>query len=136
MPRRLTSPRIRCMTSNDRTILIAAFTLAIIIATSLAAHTWYQSTLPPLTNAELARAIVHDEASGGFMQGSLAHVTCRTLRTPAPSGVNRECIDRSMGYICIVPSTPYVYQLEIAVDGQDYREVSRSTLSDGQCSVF
>jgi hypothetical protein len=124
------------MTSNVRTALVAAIALAIIAVVGIAGHTWYESTLPPLTNAELARAIEQDEAGGGFMAGSLAHVTCRTLTRPAASGATRECIDRSMGYLCTVPSRPSVYQLEIVVDGQDYREVSRSTLADGQCSVF
>jgi hypothetical protein len=135
-PQRPRWRRIRCVTSNRRIALITTIALAIIAVTGIAGHTWYESTLPPLTNAELARAIEHDEAGGGFMEGSLAHVSCRTLRRPAPSGATRECIERSIGNICIDPSTPSVYQLEIVVDGQDYREVSRSTLADGQCSVF
>ncbi len=124
------------MTSNRRIALVATIALALIAVTWIAAHKWYESTLPPLTNAELARAIEHDEASGGFMEGSLAHVTCRTLARPAPSGANRECRDNSIGDICIDPSTPSVYQLEILVYGRHYRELGRSTLVEGDCTVF
>ena len=124
------------MTSNRRIGLLTSVALAIIAVTGIAGHRWYESTLPPLTNAELARAIEHDEASGGFMEGSLAHVSCRTLARPAPSGANRECRERSIGDICIDPSTPYVYRLEILAWGRHYRELSRSTLVEGECSVF
>jgi hypothetical protein len=124
------------MTSNRRIALVTAIALAIIAVTWIAGHKWYESTLPPLTNAELARAIEHDEANGGFMESSLAHVTCRTLARPAPSGATRECRERSIGDICIEPSTPSVYQLEILVWGRHYRELARSTLVEGDCSVF
>jgi hypothetical protein len=122
--------------TNRRTALVAAITLAIIAVIGIAGDKWYQSTLPPLTNAELARAIEHAEAGGAFMEGSLAHVTCRTLTRPAPSGATRECIERSIGNICIDPSTASVYQLEIIVWGRHYRELARSTLAEGECSVF
>ncbi len=124
------------MTSNRRIALVTTIALAIIALAWIVGHKWYESTLPPLTNAQLARAIEHDEASGGFMEGSLAHVTCRTLTRPAPSGANRECRDSSIGDICIDPSTPSVYQLEILVHGRHYRELGRSTLVEGECSVF
>ena len=124
------------MTSNRRIALVTSIALAIIAVTGIAGHRWYESTRPPLTNAELALAIEHDEAGGGFMEGSLAHVTCRTLARPAPSGANRECRDRSIADICIDPSTPSVYQLEILVWGRHYRELGRSTLVEGQCPVF
>ena len=124
------------MISNSRIGLLTSVALAIIAVTGIAGHRWYESTLRPLTNAELARAIEHDEASGGFMEGPLAHVSCRTLARPAPSGVDRECREQSIGNICIDPSTPSVYQLEIIVWGRHYRELARSTLVDGECSVF
>jgi hypothetical protein len=124
------------MTSNRRIALIMTAALAIIAVTGIAGHKWYESTLPPLTNAELARAIEHDEAGGGFMEGSLAHVSCRTLRRPAPSGATRECVERSIGNVCIDPSTASVYQLEMIVWGRHYRELARSTLVAGECSVF
>jgi hypothetical protein len=124
------------MATIRRIALVTTIALAIMAVTSIAGHRWYESTLPPLTNAELARAIEHDEASGGFMESSLAHVTCRTLTRPAPSGADRECRDQSIGNICIDPSTPSVYQLEIIVWGRHYRELARSTLVDGECSVF
>ena len=124
------------MTSNRRIALVMAVALAIIAVTWIAGRNWYESTLPPLTNTELAQAIEYDEASGGFMEGSLAHVTCRTLTRPAPSGANRECRDQSIADICIDPSTPSVYQVEILVWGRHYRELGRSTLVDGQCPVF
>jgi hypothetical protein len=124
------------MTSNRRIALVTTIALAIIAVTWIAGHKWYESTLPPLTNAQLARAIEHDEAGGGFMEGSLAHVSCRTLARPARSGATRECVERSIGNICIDPSTPTVYQLEIVVRGRHYRELARSTLVAGECSVF
>jgi hypothetical protein len=124
------------MASNRRIAFVTTIALAVMAMTSIIGHKWYESTLPPLTNAELARAIERDEASGGFMQGSLAHVSCRTLARPAPSGADRECREQSIGNICIDPSTPSVYQLEIIVWGRHYRELARSTLVDGECSVF
>jgi len=124
------------MTSNRRNALVTTIALGVIAVTWLVGHKWYESTFPPLTNAELARAIEHDEASGGFIEGSLAHVTCRTLARPAPSGADRECCERSIGDICIEPSTPSVYQLEILVWGRHYRELARFTLVEGDCSVF
>jgi hypothetical protein len=123
------------MTSNRRIALVTTIALAI-AAVGIAGHKWYESTLPPLTNAQLARAIEHDEAGGGFMEGSLAHVSCRTLARSVPSGATRECRERSIGNICIDPSTASVYQLELVVWGRHYRELARSTLVAGECSVF
>ena len=123
-------------TAQDRKVLLAILVCITVVLGCLGGYDWWQSTMPPLTNGQLAGAIERHAASGGFMEGSVAQVTCHTLAAPTPEGANRECHDSEMADICTVPSTPTVYELEIAVDGQDWREVSRTTESEGDCSVW
>jgi hypothetical protein len=113
---------------TDRTIVLTGLTVLIVIL-GMALYSYYESTLPPLTNSQLAQRLRHKSEDylspwGGRVTASCQTTSDRMTRVCNVSTLSSWCLTRS--------STPRRVQLVVKVDGQDYA-VTRQDVDLGHC---